>query len=74
MKYRYKILEYKRLQKGYIDYLEALGDELTFPEKIDLCGEITRLQMNIERIEAMTYTDVNKESLDYHIQVPAFSN
>ncbi len=72
MKFRYKILEYKRLQKGYLDYLEAPGDEpLTIDQKLKLCGEITRLQMNIDRIAAMTYTDVERDSLDYPIEIPS---
>lgn len=72
MKFRYKILELKRQQKIYMAYMEDPGKEpLTMDQKLKLCGEITRLQMNIDRIAAMTYTDVERESLDYPIEVPS---
>ena len=69
MKYRYKVLEYRRQQRAYIDYLDNhKGETLSIAKKVKLCSEIGRLQFNIDRIEAMPFSDVEKhvQEADMH--------
>lgn len=70
MKFKRKVLDFKQQQQLLISFLEDPGKEgLTMKQKIKLCGEITRLQFNVERLERMTLKDSNKECYERPIEV-----
>ena len=71
MKFKTKLLEYKKLQALYLDYFFDAKLSLTFNEQMKLCKEVSRLQAHIDRIGNMLYKDTKKEVLEFTIKATA---
>lgn len=85
MKYRYKLLELRRMRDNLMRFLEVCDLEpkeaydnpynpLRMGQKLALCAELTRLQHRIYRIEAMPHGRIDDDCGDFEIIVPSKMN
>lgn len=85
MKYRYKLLELRRNRDDLMRFLEFCDIEpkesfdnpqnlLRMDEKLALCAEITRIQKQIDRIEAMPHGRIDDDCGEFTISIPSKMN
>lgn len=72
MKYRYVLLQLRRDQQRYLEYLKT--PHLIILKKVKVCQEVCRLQQRIEKIEQMPFSEADKDSGDFTITTPSIIN
>jgi hypothetical protein len=66
MKFKTKILHFKKQQILLLDFLQDPGNdtELTMVQKVKLAGEVYALQFTIERLERMPISEANRDCFE----------